>query len=349
MRKGERTIGTGRIGGGVMITMIKGGKTYNISYSKPKFKKGKPLFPYWQIFKMDVPALYKFLKYILLEYYGEVCSNSTNDYLYAKGEIPILLVAHMDIVHKKLPRVEHDHEKNTLWSKTGLGADDRAGVAAILKIIEDGYRPYVLFTDEEESGCVGASIAIKKLPVPDIKYIIELDRRGSNDAVYYDNDNPDFEKYVNSFGFTTATGSFSDISELCPSWGISGVNLSIGYYNAHSLLEYLKIDEWEATVEKVKRMLDSPPAEMFEYIEKPQVLHTAKTPLDDDLKVAVDKIGVSVDIPLSDFVHHFGGDTAAWRLLFETYGEYLSTEIYHRIIDTVFEEIYDIGSYDGWL
>ena len=149
------------------------------------------------------------------------CAVTTLMITYTQRRNPILPVAHMDIVHKKLPRVEHDHEKNTLWSKTGLGADDRAGVAAILKIIEDGYRPYVLFTDEEESGCVGASIAIKKLPVPDIKYIIELDRRGSNDAVYYDNDNPDFEKYVNSFGFTTATGSFLTY----PNYALRGVYL----------------------------------------------------------------------------------------------------------------------------
>lgn len=302
---------------------------------KPSFKFGHPTFHYWWVFKMDVPTLFGYLKNILLDIYRSVHHDSTCDYLYAEGDIPILLVAHMDTVHKKLPRVEHDHEQNILWSKNGLGADDRAGVIAILRILEDGYRPHVLFTDGEESGCLGSKVAVKSLDIPHVNYIIQLDRRGKEDSVFYDNDNNKFEEYVNSFGFKTADGSFSDISELCPSWGISGVNLSVGYYDAHRSTEYLKIDEFESTVNKVKKMLDSPPDEMFDYIEKPYSYGLFGTGIEES--IIADKFGVSMDIPAVEFHEVLGGTEKGWREFFEFYGDYIAEEVYSAVLDTVMD------------
>jgi hypothetical protein len=308
-------------------------KCYGVS-AKPRFKFGKPLFDYWRIFKMDVPALFGYLKTVLLDVYGEVQYGTPFDYLYAQGDIPILLVAHMDTVHRKLPRVEQDHEQNILWSKTGLGADDRAGVAAILHILKDGYRPHVLFTDEEECGCVGAKVASKNLNAPCVNYIVQLDRRGSTDSVYYDNDNDKFEEYVNSFGFKTANGSFTDISALCPAWGISGVNLSIGYYEAHTSSEYIKIDEWKATVKKVEKMLDSPSDNFFEYIEKPYSYGLFNTEFGEN--IVADKIGVSIDISAADFASYFGEKTEVWQEFLETYGDFITDEIFNNVLDTVY-------------
>lgn len=307
---------------------------------KPSFKFGNPTFHYWWVFKMDVPTLFGYLKNILLDIYGSVYHEGTCDYLYAEGDIPILLVAHMDTVHKKLPRVEHDHEQNILWSKNGLGADDRAGVIAILRILEDGYRPHVLFTDGEESGCVGAKVASRNLDPPDVNYIIQLDRRGSVDSVYYDNDNDKFEEYVNSFGFKTANGSFSDISALCPSWGISGVNLSTGYYEAHSSSEYLKIDEWEATVEKVEKMLDNPSDTFFEYIEKPYSYGLFDSEFNEN--IIADKIGISLDIGVDELAGYLGGKPSAWSVFLDTYGEFITDEIFNNILETVYDLAVDL-------
>ena len=69
---------------------------------------------------------------------------------------------------------------------------------------------------------------LKEAPMK-LNYIIQLDRRSSNDCVFYDCDNKEFTKYVESFGFLEGIGSFSDISVICLSWGIAGVNLSVGY------------------------------------------------------------------------------------------------------------------------
>lgn len=195
----------------------------------------------------------------------------TGDYLYAIGDIPIGLVAHVDTVFPEPPEdIYYDREKGVMWSPQGLGADDRAGIFAILKIIQSGLRPTVIFTTDEEVGGFGAAQLVKdfpECPIPNLKYLIQLDRRGTNDCVFYDCYNEDFITYVESFGFIEAFGTFSDIAELCPAWDVVGVNLSIGYENEHTRYETLHLKPWMATIEKVKRMLKEKDIPDFEYIE----------------------------------------------------------------------------------
>ena len=188
-------------------------------------------------------------------------------YIYGKGDIPILVVAHLDTVHNPKPtNIFYDQNKSVYWSPEGLGADDRAGVWGIIQLIYRGLRPHILFCHQEETGGVGARAAARDLK-PDIRYVIELDRKGSNDSVFYSLDSIEFEDYINEFGFKTDYGSFSDISILCPAWGIAGVNLSIGYYKQHSKQEYLNYKELLTTIDRVELMLRTPPSATFKYIE----------------------------------------------------------------------------------
>ena len=184
----------------------------------------------------------------------------TEDYLFAEGTLPICLVAHLDTVFKAPPQdIFYDAEQQVLWSPDGLGADDRAGVYAILSIISAGYRPSVVFTTNEELGGLGAFKLVEnypECPFSNLKAIIELDRRGEKDCVFYDCDNQDFEVYIQQFGFTPNIGSFSDISILAPEWGVAAVNLSVGYMDEHNYIERLYIKYLEATIEKVKEILN---------------------------------------------------------------------------------------------
>ena len=178
------------------------------------------------------------------------------EYLYAVGEIPIALVAHMDTVFSSPPKdIYYDERKGVCWSPDGLGADDRAGIFAILTILKHGYRPSIIFTTDEEIGAVGASQLVEdiKTPESELKYIIQLDRRGTNDCVFYNCDNRDFVEYIEKFGFIETFGSFSDISVICPTWGIAGVNLSIGYENEHTTNEILRVGAMLNTIKKVVR------------------------------------------------------------------------------------------------
>ena len=182
-------------------------------------------------------------------------------YVMAEGELPICLCAHMDTVFTVTPTTfYYDQDKATLWSPQGLGADDRAGIYIIITLLEKGYRPSIILTDLEEKGGLGAKALTQQYPYcpfSDCRAIIQLDRHGSNDSVYYDCDNKNFEEMINLYGFKTNWGTFTDISFLAPSWKIAAVNLSVGYYNEHQVIETLNMRELKSTVKKVEQMLES--------------------------------------------------------------------------------------------
>ena len=180
-------------------------------------------------------------------------------FVYAQGTFPVLLVAHLDTVHKRPPQnVFLDNVKGHLYSLQGIGGDDRCGVYMIFEIIKK-YNCSVLFCEDEEIGTVGAKkfISSSTAKQVDVNYIIELDRKGSNDAVFYDCDNPDFEEFITAQYFSTAQGSFSDISVLAPALKRAAVNLSCGYYNAHKNSEYTRFSELQNCLDFVKSILRS--------------------------------------------------------------------------------------------
>lgn len=193
-----------------------------------------------------------------------------DEYLYAEGTDPVCLVAHLDTVFKQLPsEIYYDKEQHVMWSPQGLGADDRAGIYAILQIVNDGYKPTIVFCKDEEVGGLGAQALVEDMPEcpTELKMIIELDRQGMDDCVFYDCDNPDFERYIQQFGFTPDMGSFSDISFIAPEWKVAAVNLSVGYMNEHTYCETLYTNWLEDTIAKVETILDSiGDMPSFEYI-----------------------------------------------------------------------------------
>ena len=218
---------------------------------------------------MSQPALKKTLA-ITLRKLGYPNVIETEHYIIAEGSIPIALVAHMDTVFASPPKeIFYDQQANVMWSPQGLGADDRAGVFATLQILKSGLKPHVIFTTDEEKGGMGAialALAHPEFPFADLRYMIQLDRQGANDCVFYDCDNLEFTTYVESFGFVETWGTFSDISELAPEWGVAAVNLSVGYRDEHSREEILFVGHLLATIEKVKRMLIAEPIPKYEYI-----------------------------------------------------------------------------------
>lgn len=197
---------------------------------------------------------------------------ATSSYIYAKGNIPIMLVAHIDTVHKdSVKNLFYDKKQDVMWSPEGIGGDDRCGIYAILTIIEKGYLPYILFTTDEEIGGIGAKKFVDEYRFDlgqEIKYMIEIDRRGNNQAVFYNCGNKDFETYILNFGFEKKFGTFSDISILSPAYNIASVNLSAGYYNEHTLQEYIKVKHLCNTINLIINMLaDYETADFFDYQE----------------------------------------------------------------------------------
>lgn len=194
-------------------------------------------------------------------------------FIYAKGTLPVLLTAHLDTVHKE--RIKDFYERidekgnHILSSPQGIGGDDRTGVYSILEIIKE-FKPSVLFCTDEESGGIGSSKFCKTefiKELSDLRFLIELDRANGDDAVFYDCENPEFTKFIEeTTGYKEAYGSFSDISNLAPACGVAAVNLSCGYYHAHTKEEEVNVEEMLHTIGVVKKLLVTE-SEQFEYIE----------------------------------------------------------------------------------
>ena len=159
--------------------------------------------------------------------YEPVCKSG---FLYAEGTVPVLLVAHLDTVHTHRPDIICCSEDGRyLMSPYGIGGDDRAGVYMILMLMRECHC-HILFCEDEELGGVGARKFTNSKLRPEVNYIVELDRRGRNDAVFYHCDNPDFREFVCRFGFKDDSGSFSDISVVAPHLKTAAVNISAGYF-----------------------------------------------------------------------------------------------------------------------
>ena len=191
-------------------------------------------------------------------------------YIYSPGTIPVILTAHMDTVHKTLPK-EIVYKNGTISSPQGIGGDDRCGIYMILNIIKE-YDCHVLFFEDEEVGGKGSGKFTKtetcKSLQGKINYAIDLDRANANDAVYYNCDNLEFENFIEKHFWKKAYGSFTDICEICPVIGCAGVNFSCGYYKAHTTDEYVVLSEMHNAIKEVKKLIKrTTEKDVYEYVE----------------------------------------------------------------------------------
>ena len=192
---------------------------------------------------------------------------SKDGFIYAEGKIPIMLIAHLDTVHKNIVKtICYSPNGRIIMSPDGIGGDDRCGVYMILQIIKK-QRCHVLFCEDEEIGGIGATKFATSGIKPNIDYMIELDRRGNNDAVFYECDNRDFTEYIKSFGFMEEFGSFSDISVIAPELGVAAVNISAGFFNEHTKHEYIDTQVMRDNIKRVTKIVTSNKSRKFEYIE----------------------------------------------------------------------------------
>lgn len=226
------------------------------------------------------PSQKKLFKMLVKLFNGKTHTSKGN-FVLVEGEAPIMLVAHLDTVHSEPVRdICKSKGGVILMSPQGIGGDDRCGVYALVNAYElSKKKPWLLFTCDEEVGGIGANnfcmqYRAGKLPkgLDALKLLIEIDRKGANDAVYYDCDNTEFEKYISGKGFVTAFGSFSDISVIAPELGVAAVNLSSGYYNPHTLHEYINRDELNSVLTRVVGIIADAVQDNFpkySYVEKP--------------------------------------------------------------------------------
>ena len=235
-----------------------------------------------KICKLSQKELRSYLISELAKYYDEVVKE--DGFVYVKGNDKIALTAHMDttprVEYGKRKKVKEVYEyvekgKTIVHSPQGIGGDDRCGVYMIMEILKrTELRPTIVFCEDEEIGCVGSSKFTKTDYIKDLSdmyFIIELDRRGNNDIVFYDDTNEDFHKYVAEVTkYVEEWGSCSDISYLCPDCGVAGVNISCGYYDEHHVYEKVVLEEMERTLNTTIKLIKDglEKGVQYEYIEK---------------------------------------------------------------------------------
>jgi hypothetical protein len=214
-----------------------------------------------------------FSRFLSLPNAREYSGGGQRRFVYVPGRRTdrVLLVAHADTVwHGRQGGHEVVLENGIFRSGTadvGIGADDRAGCAALWCLRESGHS--LLITDGEEVKPIenkGAYYLVHEQEkvadeINQHAYMLELDRLGSQDCKYYYIPvTYAFRQYIES-----ATGylvpdnsSYTDIVTLCRE--ICGVNLSIGYLNEHGEEEKLVLDDWLHTLKIVRYMLAGPQA-----------------------------------------------------------------------------------------
>ena len=178
----------------------------------------------------------------------------------------------------KTPKAVYSGLSKTARGYTGelqrdvLGADDGAGIYIMLRMIGAGIHGTYVFHADEEIGCVGSkALADKTFSIDgfdllnDFTHAIAFDRKGTSDFIYdqlgekmcsptcqhelINRLNVDSALYYRpEIGLVTDTAMYADFVEEC-------INLSVGYYDEHTVDERLDIGHLEMLLEHI---LDNP-------------------------------------------------------------------------------------------
>ena len=217
----------------------------------------------------------KFVKRYIRKNCGEcvIEQDSYGNVFVTKGEADSYpcLASHLDQVQRSHSRdfvcVE---EKDVVFGysaksheQQGLGADDKNGIWICLECLREFSFLKVAFFVGEEVGCTGSSRCDLKF-FSDCRYIIEPDRRGSSDLItsmgVVEVCSAEFVKALGAerYGYKEEVGSITDVGELVERGvGISCLNLSCGYYEAHSDQEFTVLSELQNCLDFVCHIIDT--------------------------------------------------------------------------------------------
>lgn len=188
--------------------------------------------------------------------YGNIYATKGNAKLYPA------LCAHMDEVHL----IKETNGRNILetngiligysmnnFCQCGIGADDKNGIFVALKVASVLPAVKIVFTVQEEIGGIGANYVDLSF-FDDCMYVLECDRKGSSDLITSASRtslcSKEFIKdlsFINfEFGYKEESGLLTDVLVFKErGLNISCVNISCGYYFAHTEQEFTILDELE--------------------------------------------------------------------------------------------------------
>jgi hypothetical protein len=164
-----------------------------------------------------------------------------------------LLSAHMDeVTVKKCKRVKFNATKTKVNGHQGaLGCDDKNGVWILLHILNEAeFKNKVSFcfsVCEEIGGYANKVAEAHPKKMSSIRYGLVFDRKGGNDIIgqqtFYASPEfmADLQPYMDAFAYKEEKGLFCD-ADLFSAY-FPCINISVGYYNAHTSHDYTKLPE----------------------------------------------------------------------------------------------------------
>ena len=193
------------------------------------------------------------------------------------------VVAHTDTVHyldsinireEMLPDCDGNIKLalkayNDYGYPTGIGGDDKCGIYACLKLLEELPTIKVAFFVSEEIGCLGSKVADDNF-FKDVGYVIQFDAPENWMITQFCFG---VELFINNGEFHTIIDKvltknmsnrkeyqrhpYTDVYALKQKYNFACLNISIGYYDYHSNVEYVIVDDTFNGVKIGKELITS--------------------------------------------------------------------------------------------
>ena len=255
----------------------------------------------------------------------ELKEDSQGNYYMEIGETETMFCSHLDTAAWEKEKVTHDvftSKKGDIGIGTSgdtiLGADDKAGVVIMMNMIEHKIPGLYYFFIGEESGGVGSKGIVRREASKFQKYkrCVAFDRRDYGSII------------TKQMGRTCCSGEFADA--LIKQFGDAGMvhrqdpsgvytdsanfvdiipectNISVGYFNEHSVSEVLNITYLEELCEAVLQVKweELPTAREIKSLDSPNPVrgHKRAGDLDDE---TLEEIFWDVDDLLEEVMHMY--------------------------------------------
>jgi hypothetical protein len=228
------------------------------------------------------------------------------NYFLQIGESPTtMFTCHLDTACKKLVKVNHEFEGKYIKTDGSsiLGADDKAGMCVILYMIEKKVPGLYYFFIGEEVGCIGSSDLSEEFTYTNITKVVSFDRRGTNSIITrqiygkccsnnfamalseaFKKADPTLNLMPDDTGLITDSAQFMDLITEC-------TNISVGYYNEHTMNERQDIEYLSKLCRAVVKIdWESLP------VSKPKEKDVKLDDLDLDFDLDLDDLDLDLDL-----------------------------------------------------
>jgi putative aminopeptidase FrvX len=186
------------------------------------------------------------------------------------------VVAHIDTVHEitDFEVIEENYSLSAIkpnGEPTGIGGDNKAGVFVCLELLNHFDNIKAAFFVSEEVGCLGSTLSDAEF-FNNVGYALQFDAPGNNWVTYYcdgvklfNKDSDFFDKVrpiledslkdftVDNLGYHP----YTDVSALRKLYNFSCLNYSVGYYNMHSVYEFVLINDVDNCLKTAQKLISS--------------------------------------------------------------------------------------------